>query len=69
MCFINLKDLYTTHHNLLGICHQLKICHFYGTLNLYGDLKLVCLRLLWNGLPSTKEHHIWGSNLWHEFEC
>ena len=33
MCFIILKDLYTTHHNLLGICHQLKICHFNGTFN------------------------------------
>ena len=33
MCFIILNDLYIAHHNLLGICHQLKICQLYGTFN------------------------------------
>ena len=32
MCFIILNDLYTVHHNLLGIC-QLKVRHLYGTFN------------------------------------
>ena len=32
--FIISNDLYTAHHNLLGIyCHQLKISHLYGTFN------------------------------------
>ena len=33
MCFISLNYLYTAHHNLLGICHQLKIHHLYRTFN------------------------------------
>ena len=33
MCFIIFNDFYMTHHNLLGICRQLKIRHFYGTFN------------------------------------
>ena len=33
MRFIILNGLYTAHHNLLGICHQLKIRHLYGTFN------------------------------------
>ena len=46
------NDLYTAHHNLLGVCHQLKIHHFYGTFNfstsvfLWGPeacLSAVCL--------------------------
>ena len=31
MCFIILNDLHSAHHNLLGICHQVKIRHLYGT--------------------------------------
>ena len=65
MCFIISNDLYTAHHNLLGICHQLKISHFYGTFNFLTqcicmrDRKLVCLRFSsfsWKGAPSTKEN-------------
>ena len=33
MCFIISNDLYMAHHNLIGICHQLKIHHLYGTFN------------------------------------
>ena len=33
MRFIISNDLYTAHHNSLGICHQLKIRHLYGTFN------------------------------------
>ena len=38
MCFIISNDLYTAHHNLLGICHQLKICHLYGTFKFLTQL-------------------------------
>ena len=45
MCFKISNDLYTAHHNLLGIWHQLKVRHLYGTFNFSTrDRKLVCLR-------------------------
>ena len=64
------NDLYMAHHNLLGICQQLKICHLYGTFNFLtqcicmGTRQLVCLwfsSFLWKGAPSTKENWICGS--------
>ena len=33
MCFMILNELYIAHHNLLGLCHQLKIRGLYGTFN------------------------------------
>ena len=52
MCFIILNDLYMAHHNSLGICHQLKIRHLYGTFNFStqcicmgtGSLFVYCFR-------------------------
>ena len=41
MCFIISNDLYTAHHNLFGICHQLKICHLYGTFNI--STQCICM--------------------------
>ena len=70
MCFIISKELYTAHHNSLGICHQLKIPHLYRTFNFstqcirMADRKLVCLQFSsfsWKGAPSTKENRICGS--------
>ena len=43
MCFIILNDLYTAHHNSLGICHQLKICHLYGTFNFSTQCTCSCM--------------------------
>ena len=60
MCFISLNYLYTAHHNLLGICHQLKIHHLYRTFNFStqcicmgtGSLFVyVCCRLRGNARP------------------
>ena len=33
MCIIISNNIYTAHHNSLGLCHQLKIRHLCGTLN------------------------------------
>ena len=41
MCFIILNGLCTAHHNSLGICHQLKILHLYGTFNL--STQCICM--------------------------
>ena len=65
-----LNDLYTAHHNLLCICHQLKIRHLYGTFNFStqcicmgtGSLFVYRFSLFsWKGAPSTKENCICGS--------
>ena len=69
MCFIILIDLYTTHHNSLGICRQLKIHNFYGTYNI--STQCICmgtesllvysfLSVWWKGAPSTNENRICG---------
>ena len=69
-CFIISNGLYMAHDNLLGICHQLKIRHLYGTFNFstqcicmgIGSLFVLRVSLFsWKGAPSTKHKHIYGS--------
>ena len=31
------------HQNSLGLCHQLKICHFYGTFNFLTQCTCICM--------------------------
>ena len=70
ICFIILIDLYTAHHNSLGICHQLNIRHLYVTF--YFLTRCICMgtgslfvyrlsSFSWKGAPSTKEKRICGS--------
>ena len=70
MCFISLYDLYMAHHNSLGICRELKLCHLYGTFKFStqcicmgtGSLYVYRFSLFsWKGAPSTKENGICGS--------
>ena len=77
MCFIILNDLYMAHHNLLGICRQLKIRHLYGTFNF--STQCICMgtgswfvyrfsSFSWKGAPSTKENSICGSVNWKDIK-